>query len=395
MANHICGYTSPGSQDEWESDPDYYTYLYHELEVALKQYTLEADAYGDIEFYFYVAHSYSWAEDGWPVVYSDLNGVPYKLLVDLTLQRVGLYSGERPHWAHCTLHLNTDLKKNQKVWIGIWSSLYSTTFDFINKSKPAQSDYYYVLDIEDTWEDPPPQIVAGFEKDTWRPVAVYPHYFVYSDVAPRTDYSVTLAASIGVTGVFGRALFKLLRKENENLHVAGDAIIHRRYRTEAHDFFSLSDGRILKAGFKRKRTETVFPSSSILKRRKLLKKTTADVGAEDSQGVLRTFCRQLTALLDAEDSTETWRDLVRKKAATVFITTEKTARKLIGFLIAETLRIRSAFTVSRVLTRLMTSLLSVWDRMKRHKITDRLEDELFSPVTTELILKSSIQEDDT
>lgn len=400
MANHTIGSTSDGDYTEWYSEEDDSDYpLYYDATVALRQYTMQADAYGDIEFYFYRAFRTYDAEDGWPVVYSDKNGKPFQLLVNLSKQRVGLNSGELGNWGHCTLHLTRDLKANEKVWIGIWSIFYTSSFNLLEKSRYSNSDYNWTYSLgtyRDDLEDPPPATAPSeWYKDDWQPVAIMPHYFVYSDVCPYHDYALTLHDTIGMTGVFRRKFMGYKKVITAGLHVAGNAMPRGMKKAYPNDVAILTAHTLLKKGFGLKVATILQAASGFMWKRRLKKTIAASIDGSDSLGTWRAILKKPSSTVDADEDLETWRDLLRKKVTQAGVIVAAGAEKTMNRFASERLKLKAKVTPERILMRLVDTFVTFWERVTRQRISTRLEAEFHSPVTAELILKSHIQEDDT
>ncbi len=399
MANHTTGTTSSGNQEEWTEDGQEYNPLYFDCEVALRQYTMEADAYGDIEFWFYRSYEIYDAEDGWPVVYSDTNGKPSQLLVSLTKMRTGLLTGEIGHWAHCTLHMTRPLRRNEKVWIGIWSIFYTTTFDILDKLRPAATDYIwtYALDTyRDDLEDPPPaQAPSEWIKSDWRPLALLPHYFVYSDESPYRDYVCTVSDTIGMTALFGRKYRSFLKQVTANLHATGTAGMHGWIRRYAADAFTLTDSTTKSKGLRMALAAFVHAAESFMKRLRMVKEVQDFVDATESRENWRRLIKRASSVVDADDEPGTWRTLLLKKATVAFVFAEFTIMKTLNCLIHEALALAGRIRAGRVIARFVDTAVTFWERLVRRRFTNRLGMEFWSPVTTELTLKSIIQEDRT
>jgi len=313
MATHITGTTEEGRYEEWSEDGEEYNPLYFDCEVALRQYTMEADAYGDIEFWFYRSYETCDAEDGWPVVYSDTNGKPSQLLVSITRMRVGLLTGEIGHWAHCTLHLTRPLRRNEKVWIGIWSIFYTTTFDILNKIRPTATDHLWTYALgtyRDDLEDPPPaQAPSEWLKDDWRPIALLPHYFVYSDESPYRDYVRNVSDTIGMTALFGRKYRSFLKQVTANIHATGTAKKHGRFRRYAADSFTLTDSTTKRRGLRLILTAVVHTAESFMKRLRMVKEVQDSLDARESTRKRRRLSKAVMASLRATDRRTTRRQL--------------------------------------------------------------------------------------
>ena len=399
MATHITGTTEEGRYEEWSEDGEEYNPLYFDCEVALRQYTMEADAYGDIEFWFYRSYETCDAEDGWPVVYSDQNGKPSQLLVNLSKQRVGLLSGEIGHWGHCTLHLNRDLRRNEKVWIGIWSIFYTSTFDKIEKARPAATDYLWTYSLgtyrEDLETPPPSQAPSEFIKNDWRPLALLPHYFVYSDVSPYQDYVRSVNDTVCMTGVFSRKYRGMKKGVSASVHVTGAAGMHGLLRRYAADSFTVADSTSNKKGIWLTVTELIQAAEARRMWRRFLKSASGAVGAEGVVGTRRRLLKNASGTVGTDGAVETWRTLFREKITAAFVYASFSVMKTLNFFLREIARIRERITVSRVLSRFAGTLVTFWERLTGRRFTNRLEMEFWSPVTTELILKCHIQEDDT
>ncbi|MCR4940684.1 MAG: hypothetical protein K5930_11365 [Treponemataceae bacterium] len=496
MASHITGTTQEGSFEEWTEDGEEYNPLYFDCEIALRQYRMEADACGDIEFWFYRTYERSDAEDGWPVVYSDLDGKPHQLLVNLSRQRVGLLPFETGNWGHCTLRLNRDIRRNEKVWIGIWSIFYTTTFDILEKERPADTDYLWTYSLgtyRDDLEEPPPSQVPGeWLKNDWRPLALLPHYFVYSDVIPSQNYMRLVRDSLGISGPSGRCLRQLRKPVRQVLRMAGStkagrrlirggterlapgsSVARRRMVLLRMTAVIRGTGRMIKrcrliktirdnlraaeAGkTKRRLLKRVTAGVVTVDRRRteriLLKKVFAGVRAEDGRRFFRNlrkwissfvrtkeakrmrlsflkgissklalsenrsvswgFRKRIGAFLAVRDRTETWRDLLmgassvvdagertetwrallREKATGLHMTALLSAMKTLNCIVGEISRIMDRIAQGRSLVRLTGDLITFWERLSKRRFTNRLEVELWSPVTQELSLRSFIKD---
>lgn len=370
--------------------------FYFDCEVALRRYKMEADAYGDIEFWFYRTYERIDAEDGWPVVYSDLNGKPDQLLVNLSKQRVCILPDELGNWGHCTLHLTRDIRRNEKVWIGIWSIFYTSTYDILEKDRPSDTDYIWTYSLgtyrDDLEEPPPSQAPSEWIKNDWRPLALLPHYFVYSDVCPYQDYVRTVSDTAGLSGQYGR-LFRSFRKEvSSNLHAEGMMRRNDWLRRYAADFYLPSDGvrgrlgRLLSLG------ESVRASSSFIRRMGRVEGLEDCLCARESSENWRRLLKGASSVVDAGERTETWRALLREKVSGLHMASSLYFRKTLHCIMAEVIRIRDRIAGGRLLLRLAGELLTFWERLSKRSFRNRLEVELWSPVTQELSLRSFIKD---
>ena len=201
--------------------------------------------------------------------------------------------------------------------------------------------------------------------------------------------------TIGMTGVFSRKYRGMKKGVFASVHVTGAAGMHGLLRRYTADSFTLADNIAGRKGIWLTVAELIQVAETRRMWRNFLKCATGMAGADGVVGTRRRLLKRASGTVGADGTVETWRTLFRKKITAALVCASFSVMKTLNFFLREIARIRERITVSRVLSRFAGTLVTFWERLTGRRFTNRLEMEFWSPVTTELILKSHIQEDDT